>query len=73
MAQRVSWGKGGADEPTLSGRVECTRARGTGDTLERRAIPGSQAQRAQILRTADAGVSDEQIARTIAVSLSTVY
>ena len=35
--------------------------------------PVRKLKRAQILRAADAGASDEQIARTVAVSLSTVY
>jgi hypothetical protein len=35
--------------------------------------PVRKLKRAQILRAADAGASDEQIARTVAVSVSTVY
>ena len=35
--------------------------------------PARKLKRAQILLATDAGVSDEQIARTVVVSLSTVY
>jgi transposase len=40
---------------------------------QRRQARGAQAQRAQILLAADAGASDEEIARSVGVGGSTVY
>jgi transposase len=73
VAQRVSWGK--EVQMNLRYRVELSaQERGELEKLlSAGQHPVRKLKRAQILRAADAGASDEQIARTVAVSLSTVY
>jgi transposase len=73
VAQRVSWGK--EVQMNLRYRVELSaEERGELEKLlSAGQHPVRKLKRAQILRAADAGASGEQIARTVAVSVSTVY
>src|SRR3954470_20867209 len=64
--------RGGSDECTLPGRLEPSRARPVERLAERRHA-SRKLKRAQILLAADAGVSDNNIAASIAVGGSTVY
>jgi transposase len=73
VAQRVSWHK--EVQMNLRYRVELSaEERGELEKLlSAGQPPARKLKRAQILLATDAGVSDEQIARTVVVSLSTVY
>ena len=57
----------------VTGRIEPSRTLRTHHDVEQRQTAARKLKRAQILLAADAGRSDEEIARTVAVGGSTVY
>ena len=66
--------RGGTDECTLSCHIDPIRAQRAQGAFERRQAPGAEAGAGQrILLATDAGVSDEDIATSVGVGVSTVY
>src|SRR5262249_36853419 len=65
--------RGGTDESTLSGRTEPTEREQLTALLNGGKHAARRLKRAQILLAADAGASDEEIARSVGAGGSTVY
>jgi len=65
--------RGGRDECTLSGRIEPNGAAELTALLSGGKHAARKLKRAQILLAADAGASDDEIARSVGVGGSTVY